>query len=249
MIYDIYRRDCAEMFSRALPFVKARVASSIRCHNLAIISQQMKYFSTEATKDSSSLNKPTTSSTFDDVFNFDGFDENDVSSEEGTDSETAIRQVFQEDVDVDSLEITIAKHRLRQLFGETYMDDDFEKYLNKDSDSEESEVEEVIQRNVLTKAMSNSRNTPSFFDDRFADAKDLIKLAKEDEFSHILDPRNPPRLSYDHVRMIKNIDYSPILARAQEGDQFTAGEVMSMMLMAPDNFSSYLAKTVCIIFI
>lgn len=240
------------MFGRTLPLLKARVASSLRP---TTIFTSQKYFSKQTIEASSNAAiedmKATVASTdtddFDDIFgDFNAGEEefSDVDGLAGTDSETAIGQVFGEDFPVDSLVVHIAKGRLREIFGEKYMDDNFEDFLNKDSDSEAEERDDYIQNNLLENAMHNSNRTPAVFRDRYASAEDLITLSRDDKYSSILDPRQPPRLTYQHVKMIKNIDYSPVLARAQEGDQFTAGEIMSMMLMAPDNFSSYLAKTV-----
>lgn len=52
---------------------------------------------------------------------------------------------------------------------------------------------------------------------------------KDDRFHGILDPFNPPNLTYQHVKLLKNIDYSPLVKRAAEGGQFTVEDVITIL--------------------
>ncbi len=51
----------------------------------------------------------------------------------------------------------------------------------------------------------------------------------KDPYADILDPVNPPRLTYEHVKMLKNIDYSPVIERARKGDMFTVDQVLQIL--------------------
>jgi len=48
-------------------------------------------------------------------------------------------------------------------------------------------------------------------------------------FNDILDPLHPPRLTFEHVKMLKNIDYSPLIERARKGDMFTVDQVLALL--------------------
>jgi small subunit ribosomal protein S18 len=52
---------------------------------------------------------------------------------------------------------------------------------------------------------------------------------KDDRFHGILDPFNPPNLTYEHVKLLKNIDYSPLVKRAAQGGQFTVEDVITIL--------------------
>jgi len=58
---------------------------------------------------------------------------------------------------------------------------------------------------------------------------DLQVYNEDDEFAGILDPLNPPRLTYDHVKLIKNIDYSPLIKRARSGGMFTVDDIVKIL--------------------
>lgn len=58
---------------------------------------------------------------------------------------------------------------------------------------------------------------------------DHVQIADADDEFPFLDPRNPPRLTYDHVKLIKNIDYSPIIKRARGGAMFTVDDVLAIL--------------------
>lgn len=57
----------------------------------------------------------------------------------------------------------------------------------------------------------------------------VVDFTGRDERFSWLDPFNPPNLSYEHVKLLKNIDYSPLIKRANEGGMFTVEDVITIL--------------------
>eukprot|EP00461_Guttulinopsis_vulgaris_P000717 UN00717 len=58
--------------------------------------------------------------------------------------------------------------------------------------------------------------------------RNLVDVTPDDKFPW-LDPFNPPNLTYLHVKMLKNIDYSPLIRRAAEGGMFSVEDVITIL--------------------
>lgn len=88
----------------------------------------------------------------------------------------------------------------------------------------------------LEKSTDQIKTKPDFED--FARAKatlhhlnssDVVEFSHKDERFPWLDPFNPPNLTYQHVKLLKNIDYSPLIKRANEGGMFTVEDVITIL--------------------
>jgi small subunit ribosomal protein S18 len=58
---------------------------------------------------------------------------------------------------------------------------------------------------------------------------EVVDFTGKDSRFDWLDPFNPPNLTYQHVKLLKNIDYSPLIKRANEGGMFTVEDVITIL--------------------
>lgn len=149
-------------------------------------------------------------------------------------------------------EIKISEKRQKQQYGEDYLKDIYIKDIREERYKLQNGKTMTADTNFIKQLVNNTNDTPEAFQipsERYKDIKNILQLApKDDIYNDILDPLNPPRLEYKHQKMIKNIDYSPLLVQIQDPEKrFTAEKILNMMFQTPETFHTYLAKTVSIL--
>lgn len=90
----------------------------------------------------------------------------------------------------------------------------------------DTEVAEQLEARDFLRFFAQSQGEESHVQPAF---QSLQIAHRTDRFQGLLDPLNPPRLNYSHVKRLKNIDYSPLIKRAREGDMFTVDQVIGML--------------------
>lgn len=106
-------------------------------------------------------------------------------------------------------------------------------YSRRFDNSEDSELYDMLKNED---GEDQTKPKPTFED--YAKAKvtlhhlnqsDVVDWSNRDNNFPWLDPFNPPNLTYQHVKLLKNIDYSPLIKRANEGGMFTVEDVITIL--------------------